>query len=272
MYLGNIYYKTCKTEELKDIFFLPSGLPAEWYCMYVDFQFQNFETCAVVQMTMYVSHFLSNLVSLSVIGAMTVHRYVKLKKQETEILKKHTTQYILVAVIIGITSVLPVGWELWRYLNQSGSECKVSSLRTPLQCDSVLKPCSTFITVVMATLIITFSSVAIGRSTRMLRRFIKDADQRAAQILKQDRQTDTSRVRATVFLWYAFSIEWIPYGLSRFVIFLETEKTTFYSVTKLGHALSTLAFVTVPIVYLKIDNRFSRYVVTRFTKSETHPK
>ena len=138
----------------------------EWVSIYYDMAFPNINICIVVRMMVYSSHFISNLTSLCIIASMCVHRYNRFKEQDVDGLNKHTYKYITSAIFISIVSLFPIMWEIWLFFEEktSQNECIVSRVQQPMECKFFYQPCSTFITVVIVTILITASSVATNIS------------------------------------------------------------------------------------------------------------
>ena len=145
-------------------------------------------------------------------------------------------------------------------VKRDGEEClPIRNFGKNLLCPSIIKPCSTFITFITVTLAITPVCLCIQWATFKLKRFVKVNDRKAKEIRNMNRMTNTARIRATMFLIVAFIIEWVPYGISRLYVFTKPSFNTFQTVSSCGHALSTFIYVSIPIIYYKMDGKFSNF-------------
>ena len=251
-------------------------MPLEWYTLYVDYKFRTFQECAAVRMLTYMTHFASSIMNFFVISAMVLHRYNKFKKQDIDGFSKNTRSYLSVAIGCGGLLMCPIAWDIWKFLEFHPSECLFptvtdkgrSWMQTDLmmKCNSVFAHCSTFVTIVTVACAITVSSRCINYSTRLLTSMIRKADGRANTILQMRRSTNTSRIQATTYLALVFSFNWVPYGLSRFYVLLNPTFPAFQTVTTCFHALSTVLFVFIPLIYYKMDGGFQKFANALFAK------
>ena len=206
-------------------------------------------------MTCYTAHFTSSIINFCIIAAMVVHRYQKFKKQDVAGFAEHTKQYLLVAVSIGLCAMFPIAWDMWDYLKIVPGECNLM-VDQPMTCDSIVSTCSNFFTVLTVTIVITVSCVCISRTTIRLKKYIRKADERANTILQMKRSTNTSRIQATKLLFYFFTINWVPYGLTRFYAQFNPTFPKFQTLATCFHALSTVLSMIIPIIYYKMDGGF----------------
>ena len=235
--------------------------------MYVDYKFQSVGECIAIRMTCYVSHFTSSLVNFCVITAMVLHRYRKFKAQDIDGFSKHTTRYLVVAICIGVIAMSGIAWEIKEVLLISPGECFSGSLQ-PMKCTSILRSCSNaVVTVSIVSIVITVSCTCISLTTQKLKQLIQQADARANTILQMRRCTNTSRIQATLYLFFFFTFNWVPYGLSRFYIFLKPTFQQFQTVTICFHVVSTILFTLIPAIYYKMDGGFQRFVKDELRKA-----
>ena len=210
-------------------------------------------------MVCYMSHFTSSLVNFCVIAAMVLHRYQKFKAQDIDGFSKHTTRYLVVAVCIGVIAMAGIAWEVWKVLLLSPGECFSGSLQ-PMTCTSIFRPCSNVVTVPIVSTVITVSCICILLTTWKLKQLIQKADARANNILQMRRCTNTSRLQATLYLYFFFTVNWVPYGLSRFYSLLKPTFQQFQTLTLCFHVMSTILFALIPAIYYKMDRGFQRFV------------
>ena len=97
-----------------------------------------------------------------------------------------------------------------------------------------------------------------------IKAIIKAGDERANNVLQMKRRTNTARIEATRFLWYLFTIGWVPYGVSRLFIFTRPTHKVYQTVGAICHALSTLVFSAIPIAFYKMDGKFAGFVGNMF--------
>ena len=121
------------------------------------------------------------------------------------------------------------------------------------------------VTTVVVAIVTTFTSVVIRVTTKLMKKIIKAGDQRANNVLQMKRRTNTARIEATRFLYYLFTIGWVPYGVSRLFIFTRPTHQVFQTVGAICHALSTLVFSTIPIAFYKMDGKFASFVGNMFS-------
>ena len=222
----------------------------------------------------------SSMVNFCVIGAMVVHRYNKFKRQDTDGFSKHITQYLTVAIGAGVTLMFFVTWDIWNALKITPGECSNSKSTALVHhhhhhhhqhrqinaqsmiCKSIREPCSNFMTFMAVSVAITASNLCIFVTNAKLTRLIRHADERANTILQMKRSTNTSRIQATIYLTFFFTLNWLPYGLSRFYVFLEPTFSRFQTLNTCFYALSTVLFVIIPMIYYKMDGGFQRFLKT----------
>ncbi|XP_066924127.1 uncharacterized protein [Clytia hemisphaerica] len=240
------------------------GMPMEWYTLLVRFSFASRLTCIIIRLVSYLSHFMSSLVNMLIISAMLLHRYIKFKNQDIDGFTKHIRLYIAVSVGAGIISLVPITWELWRYFETDDTQCNVVVVDAKIECH-LDKPCAVMVTTVVVTMVTTFTNVAIGITTKGIKKIIKAGDERANNALQIKRRTNTARIEATHFLWYLFTIGWVPYGVSRLFIFTQPTHQVFQTVGAICHALSTSIFSIIPVVFYKMDGKFASFVGNIFS-------
>ena len=202
---------------------------------------------------------------------MVVHRYQKFKKQDITGFAEHTTQYLAIAMSVGICAVSPVAWDVWNTLEMIPGECHVV-IDQPMTCNTFTDPCSNFFTVLTVTVVISVSCVFIKKTTVKLEKIIHLADEKVNTILQIKRSTNTSRIQATKLLFYFFTFNWVPYGISRLYGLWNPTFSRFQTVTACFHALSTVLFMIIPIIYYKMDGGFQRYLKNLFSKFQRNDR
>ena len=220
-------------------------------------------------MTCYTVHFTSSLINFCIIAVMVVHRYQKFKKQDIAGFAEHTTQYLVIAMSVGICAISPIAWEVWNTLEMIPGECHFV-IDQPMTCNTFTDPCSNFVSVLTITIVISVSCNFIIFTTRKLKKLIHLADEKANTILQMKRSTNTSRIQATTLLFYFFTFNWVPYGISRLYGLWKPTFSKFQTVTTCFHALSTVLFMIIPMIYYKMDGGFQRYLKNLFPKFKTN--
>ena len=190
---------------------------------------------------------------------MVLHRYLKFKNQDVAGFKRDTTRYLILSIGLGLLALCPIFWDCWNYLQQTVGDCS-TTYSEPIECGSLTDSCSTLTIVITVTVTITISSSLVNGTSRKLTNLINAADERANTILQMKRSTNTSRIKATQYLWIVFSLEWVPYGASRFFVFKKPTLSEFLTITTCCHALSTVTFLSIPIIYYKMDGRFAKLI------------
>ena len=160
---------------------------------------------------------------------------------------------------MGVCAMFPVSWEVWDVLKISPGECNLM-VDQPMTCDSITSTCSNFFTVLTVTIVVSVSCSCISYTTISLKKYIRIADEKANTILQMKRSTNTSRIQATKLLFYFFTINWVPYGLTRFYTLFNPTFSQFQTLTTCFHALSTVLFMIIPMIYYKMDGGFHRYL------------
>ena len=216
-------------------------------------------------MACYIAHFVSSLLNFCIIAAMVIHRYQKFKKQDVGGFAEHTTQYLVVALSVGICALFPITWNVWNAFKMFPSECNLV-VDQPMTCNSITDACSNLFTVISVTIVISVSCICIRTTTVKLKRLIRQNDERANTILQMKRSTNTARIQATIYLLYFFEFNWIPYGQSKFYALWNPTVSKYQTVCACFHALSTVLFMIIPMIYYKMDAGFQRYLKNLFLK------
>lgn len=198
-------------------------------------------------------------------------RYWKFKNQDMDGFSRNTTRYLCIALAMGVCATMVVASNSWYFLYIRPGECMIDyTPKQPqqprIQCHSIFAPCSTTLIVLVVSLVITISCLAIKTTTVRLRKLIEQADARANRILNMRRTTNTSRIQATMHLHHSYIISWVPYGVSRFYVLFQPTFPRFQTVTTCFRALSTVMYVVIPIIYYKMDGGFYTFLKGYFQK------
>ena len=207
------------------------------------------QTFLITNLLVYSMHFGSSLLNQCIIASMVLQRYNKFKRENIAEISLSSAKYIIFAIGFGTTALCIIILDIWRSI-----ESKIFQN----------KPRTSFISVIIITIIISSGNIIISFTSRKICHLIRAADERANRILNIRRTTDTARVRATTRLIVCFISEWIPYGLARLSGFITDDRMMFDSINRIAHMLSILIYITIPMIYYKMDGQFYSYVKNLF--------
>lgn len=99
----------------------------------------------------------------------------------------------------------------------------------------------------------------------LIKNLIDNEEQSTAEELGSTALTNLDRLKAIHYLWISIFMIWIPWGLAR-LSFIVTSSPIFHVV--LNDACRTIGyftFVAIPLIYIKMDRRFSTYIKAKLT-------
>lgn len=249
-----------------------------------DFQIYSYKVCNGIRVVTLSIHFWSNITNLILLTAMCIDRQQQANKlARIPLSPKQSSRQrwiLLISIALGTLNTAVLSY-LWSYqgetingITNGWNECAYGFQHQLRNCKGLFSRCSEFPVVMTVAFTITVCSNVLFLMTRKLKQKITASDKRISAVLCKDRITNTKRIQATHYLWIASTFEFLPYGIARLTIYADFSMNTYFTISAIFHTISTLHFVSVPLVYYNMDRKFYDYVhnLRCLTKKECRDK
>ena len=230
----------------------------------------TFETCNLLHVISYGFYLFPSLTIVELLALMTLHRYYVITNQTNKWLICYKKIFIITVILINVFLGGAITFEAYKlfFTSQASTLCTLVFNRAQHKCkfDSVLNPCFTPITNIVATVTITGSSIVISRTTRKLKAEITKVNKTAHTILGLRRKTNFRRIKATHILWISYTVFWVPWGITRFSFAFNINPTVSLYLNDFFQTLSLSVYLAIPGAYYLMDSKFSNYIKSSLRK------
>lgn len=230
-----------------------------------DFQLYSYEVCKRIRVVTLGIHFWSCMTNLVILTAMTIERHHNTEAPiPTTSARGSTRRKFILFISISLGTVIAI--TIVRILHKmvdvkySRSECTLAFRQKMMKCKGLFSECSGFPIVIIITFTILGCSLTLYVLTKKLKQKVTNSDKRISAVSTKTRITNTRRIQATHYLWLVSILEWLPYGKARLTIYGNFSMNIFFTISGISHTISTLYFLSVPIIYYKMDRKFYEYV------------
>ena len=231
----------------------------------------TFQTCNLLHVISYGFYLSPSLTIVELLALMTLHRYYAITNQTNRWLICYKRNCVIAVILINVILGCAITFEVYGlfFTSQTPTSCTLVFNRAQRKCkfDSLLNPCFTPITNIVATVTITGSSVVISRTTRKLKAEITKVNITTHTILGLKRKTNFRRIKATHILWISYTVFWVPWGITRFTFAFNINPTVSLYLHDFFQTLSLSVFLAIPGAYYLMDSKFPTYIKSSLRKA-----
>ena len=224
----------------------------------------TFQTCNLLHVISYGLYLFPSLTIVELLALMTLHRYYVITNQTKRWLICYKRTCVIAVILINVFLGGAITFEMYElfFTSQTSTSCTLVFNRPQHQCriDSILNPCFTPITDIVATVTITASSLVISEATRKLKVEITKVNNTTHTILGLKRKTNFRRIKATHVLWISYTVFWVPWGITRLTFAFNINPTVSQILNDFSQTLSLLVYLAVPGTYFLMDSQFPKYI------------
>ena len=231
----------------------------------------TFQICNLLHVILYAFYLFPSLTIVELLALMTLHRYYVITNQTKRWLICYKRNCVIAVILINVFLGCAITFEIYElfFTSQTSTSCTLVFNRAQRKCrfDSVLNPCFTPITDIVATVLVTGSSFIIARTTRKLKAEIMKVNNTTHTVLGLKRKTNFRRIKATHILWISYTVFWVPWGITRLTFAFNINPTISQLLNDFSQTLSLSVYLTIPGTYFLMDSKFSNYIRSTLRKT-----
>lgn len=190
-----------------------------------------------------------------------MQRYFYITRKNSFYILSHKNAWTCFLFTVGLLCSIIITLDIFINDDIGGSKlvCKLSYSKPVSTCRFDIS-CIHYITGACVTFVVVTCSWIIIIATRKLKTHIEKEEKMASKVLGIQRITNVERLQATHYLWIGFLVTLLPWGVSSTTQIFFDQIKLLSIITWSCQIFAHLSFLTLPLVYLKMDRYFSKYV------------